>query len=603
MCGIAGFITHPAPLPNRKEALAALERSLHHRGPDDQGTYISPDGRCGLTNARLAILDLSAAGHQPMRSADGRRVIVFNGEIYNFLELRRELEAAGAVFRSRSDTEVVLQLYERHGPACVERLRGMFALAVWDEWEGSCFMARDPLGIKPLYYYHDPDEGLLAFASELRALLVSGLAPKRLDPQGLYGYFRSGSVPEPLTMIAGVRCLEPGTRMRWQAGRITRDRFWSLHFAPGGTGSGGDGNTAPTVRAALLDSVEHHFVSDVDVGLFLSGGIDSTAVLALARVNGRGNIRTFSIGFDDDAAADESGIARRTARHFDAQHAEWRLNRKTGRALFDEFLPHVDQPSVDGFNTFAVSRFAREQGIKVALSGLGGDELFGGYPSFRQLPRMVGWSRKLGPLRGLTGAALTAFAPRAPLRRLGDFLRHPPTLANAYAAYRGIHTDAEARALVACFADADGCADAAPGGGERVDYPTEADEICALELRRYMSNQLLRDSDVMSMANGLELRVPLVDRQVVETLARIPAKQRLLAGKGLLLRAVPEVPDWVTGQPKRGFLFPFETWMAGDWGASPTPPADGNERGQKPRAWYQKWSVFVFTHWWRQFSP
>ncbi len=534
-----------------------------------------------------------------MRSANGHRVIVFNGEIYNFLDLRKELEAAGVVFQSHSDTEVVLALYERHGSACVERLRGMFALAIWDEQEGTCFLARDPLGIKPLYYYHDEAAGVLVFASEIRSLLATELVPKRLDPQGLYGYFRSGSVPEPLTMIAGVRCLEPGTRMRWQAGQMTRDRFWFLRFGSEPTVS--DAEAIASVRAALIDSVEHHFVSDVNVGLFLSGGIDSTALLALARANGRENIRTFSIGFDDDTAADESAVARRTAEHFGAQHAEWRLDRKSGRTLFDEFLPHIDQPSVDGFNTYAVSRFTREQGIKVALSGLGGDEIFGGYPSFRQLPRMVAWGRRLGPLRHLAGDTLVNWAPRASLQRLGEFLLQPPSLANAYTAYRGIHTAAEARALVARFTEADLGHDPLPADDPEENYPTVADEISALEIRRYMSNQLLRDSDVMSMANGLELRVPLVDRAVMDALARIPSEQRLLAGKGLLLRAVPEVPDWVAGQPKRGFAFPFETWMAGEWGA---PPASANGGGAEPkgRTWYQKWSVFVFTHWWQQLS-
>ena len=577
-----------------------MEGSLEHRGPDDRGMYLSPDGRCGLTNTRLAILDLSAAGHQPMRSADGRRVIVFNGEIYNFLELRKELEAAGAVFRSQSDTEVVLSLYERHGPACVERLRGMFALAVWDEQAGTCFLARDPLGIKPLYYYHDEAAGVLAFASEIRSLLATGLVPKRLDAQGLYGYFRSGSVPEPLTMIAGVRCLEPGTRMQWDAGRITRDRFWTLRFGSGPTET--DAENAATVRGALADSVEHHFVSDVNVGLFLSGGIDSTALLALARANGRENVRTFSIGFDDDLAADESGIARRTAAHFGAQHAEWRLDRASGRALFDEFLPCIDQPSVDGFNTYAVSRFTREQGIKVALSGLGGDELFGGYPSFQQLPRMVALSRRLGPLRGMAGGVLAALAGSPSWRRMGDFLRQPPTLGNAYTAYRGIHTDAEARALVARFTNFDPATLSTPDEGHATGYATAADEISALELQRYMSNQLLRDSDVMSMANGLELRVPFVDRRLVETIARLPAAQRLQSGKGLLLRAVPEVPEWVAGQPKRGFLFPFEKWMAGDWGGAPAVVPGSKAAKQAGRTWYQKWSVFVFEHWWRQFS-
>ena len=599
MCGIAGFVSRTQPLANRQEVISSLECSLKHRGPDDQGTYLSPDGLCGLTNTRLAILDLSAAGHQPMRSTDGRRIIVFNGEIYNFLALRTELEAAGMVFQSQSDTEVVLALYERLGPACVERLRGMFALAIWDEQAGTCFLARDPLGIKPLYYYHDEPGGLLMFASEIRSLLATGLVPKRLDRQGLYGYFRSGSVPEPLTMIAGVRCLEPGRRMSWQAGRVTRDRFWSLRF--GSEHTGDDDETIAGVRAALAESVEHHFVSDVQVGLFLSGGIDSTAVLALARANGRANLRTFSIGFDDDAAADESGVARRTAEHFGAHHSEWRLNRASGRALFDEFLPHIDQPSVDGFNTYAVSRFTREQGIKVALSGLGGDEIFGGYPSFRQLPRMVSLSRRLGPLRGLAGFALGKISRRAPLQRLGDFLRQTPGLSNAYASYRGIHTDAEACALVARFTDAEGPL-SMPEPEETADYPTSEDGISALEMQRYMSNQLLRDSDVMSMANGLELRVPFVDRCLIEAIARVPAGQRLRPGKELLLRAVPEVPPWVAGQPKRGFLFPFETWMAGDWGESPTTVTESAAPAQAGRTWYQKWSVFVFTKWWRQYS-
>ena len=600
MCGIAGFLFRSNPPPDRQKVIAALECSLQHRGPDDRGTYLSPDGRCGLTNTRLAILDLSAAGHQPMRSADGRRVIVFNGEIYNFLELRKELVASGVALQSHSDTEVVLALYERHGPACVERLRGMFAFAVWDEQEGSCFLARDPLGIKPLYYHHDETSGGLLFASEIRSLLATGLVPKRLEPQGLYGYFRSGSVPEPLTMIAGVRCLEAGTRMHWQAGRIARDRFWSLRF--GAEPSGSDADAAATVRAALAGSVEHHFVSDVKVGLFLSGGIDSTAILALARAGGRENIRTFSIGFDDDMAADESGVARRTAEHFGAQHAEWRLDRASGRALFDEFLPHIDQPSVDGFNTYAVSRFTREQGIKVALSGLGGDEIFGGYPSFQQLPRMVALSRALGPLRGWGGGLLGRFARNAPFKRLGDFLRQSPTLPNAYTAYRAIHTDAEARALVARFTGAADLKLDTPDDATASDYLTATDEISALEFQRYMSNQLLRDSDVMSMANSLELRVPFVDRQLVETVARIPAVQRLQTGKALLLRAVPEVPEWVTNRPKRGFLFPFETWMAGDWGEQPEKAADSAASGPAGRTWYQKWSVFVFAHWWRQFS-
>ena len=583
--------------------LQGFEEALRHRGPDFQGSVQAGDGCVGLTAARLAILDLSPCGRQPMRSADGRHVIVFNGEIYNFQELRDELSAAGVRFQSYGDTEVVLELYRREGAQCVRRLRGMFAFAIWSEEERTCFLARDPLGIKPLYYHYRPENGLLLFASEIRTLLSAGLVAKEINPRALRGYFQSGSVPEPDTLIEGVHCLEAGSWMRWERGRIERQTFWQLGF-----GTAGDPAAFPPsadavaeTRAALLDSVAKHFVSDVPVGLFLSGGIDSTAVLALAKVNGQDDLRTFSVGFDDHDF-DESAVARRSAEHFGARHEILRLDAVDGRGLFDQFMRSLDQPSVDGFNTFTVSRFAHEAGLKVVLSGLGGDELFGGYPSFAQVPRLLRGSRRLGwlgPLRCVGGRWLARAAPKPTWRRLGDFLSQPTDLLHAYRTYRGIFTTLEANALTAAATNDSPMPDSAASRPEADIYPTPADAISALEITGYMRNQLLRDSDVMSMANSLELRVPFVDRALFERVTRIPAGRRLRTGKRLLVEAVPEIPAWVTQAPKRGFRFPFEQWLTDDWMPSGALLA---RSGVRVRSWYQRWAVFVFEDWWRRIT-
>jgi asparagine synthase (glutamine-hydrolysing) len=589
MCGIAGILKTDAKAVELTGPLERMQSALRHRGPDDRGLFISKSGGAGLAHTRLSILDLSPAGHQPMTTPDGRFTIVFNGEIYNFQKFRDRLAKDGVVFRSHSDTEVLLHLYERKGAACVDGLRGMFAFAVWDDVEQSCFLARDPLGIKPLYYAHSPAR--LVFASELRAVLASGLVEKRLNPSGLFGYFQTGTVPEPETLVCDVRCLEAGATLFWKAGELTRRQYWSLEFS-----SEGDGDDAVSgVREALLDSVRHHFVSDVPVGVFLSGGIDSTAIVALSRAVGQQDLRTFSISFDDPKF-DEGDVSRRTSERFATRHADWRLQPAAGKKLFDEFLACLDQPSIDGFNTFTVSRFAHDQGMKVVLSGLGGDELFGGYPSFHQLPRMVRWSRGLGmmpPLRSLAGKILGGNR-RPQWRRLGSFLCQPPTLFEAYRTYRGVYSRAEGRTLAAHYAQVE-----PPAVGESILRPagqrTAEDEVSALELQLYMRNQLLRDSDVMSMAWGLELRVPFVDVALLENVARVPASLRLRAGKKMLLEAVPEVPDWVWNRPKRGFLFPFEQWLAGDWKEL----FDSAVKRSPIRAqtWDQKWSLFVFERW------
>lgn len=588
MCGIAGILSS-VPLNDAQPALSQMLSALRHRGPDDAGTHLTPGRNAALAHARLSILDLGPAGHQPMSTPDGRFTIVFNGEIYNFQELRRELEARGTVFRSNSDTEVILRSFEMHGSACVEKLRGMFAFALWDERERSCLIARDSFGIKPLYLA--VSAGRLVFASEVRALLASGLVPCDLDARGLHGFFRTGSVPEPLTLLRSVRCLEAGHFAVWRAGRLETTSYWQLRFTSETIAAP---DAVAATRAALLDSVRHHFISDVPVGVFLSGGIDSTALVGLARAVGRTELHTYSIAFPG-SPGDEGALARRTAAHFGTTHHERQLDAAMGKELFGQFLKVMDQPSIDGLNTFTVSKFAREQDMKVVLSGLGGDELFGGYPSFRQVPRLALLNRRMrwtGPVR-LGAQAMLSRAARPPLRRLGEMLGQPARLDTAYAALRCAFTNSEATALTRhytgeevaeVFSDEEFSAD-----------PTPEDTVSRLELTRYMKNQLLRDSDVMSMAQGLELRVPFLDLPLMNTLSHVPAGVRLQAGKRCLLHAVPEVPDWIANQPKRGFLFPFDQWLGAEWrevfGAldrtCPVPT----------QTWYRKWAVFVFDRW------
>lgn len=585
MCGIAGIVSSRHSPETVKSMTQVMQRALVHRGPDDEGLWQSDCGQAVLAHRRLAILDLSPGGHQPMASADGRYTICFNGEIYNFRVLRSELEKEGVEFHSQSDTEVILKLFEREGIDSMKKLRGMFALAIWDQTTRRMFLARDPLGIKPLYVHRSP--GVLAFASELRALCGSGVFGATMNPQAVRRYLESGSVPEPMTLVQEVECLEAGRSLLWQEGSGRIQSFWQLSW------SGQEAVTEDAVeftRKALADSVRHHFVSDVPVGVFLSGGIDSTAVLAMANETGQAGVRAFSIGVDDPAA-DESAVARRTAEHFEADYHEMRLDGVKARGLFTEFLQHMDQPSVDGLNTYTVSSLAREHGMKVVLSGLGGDEVFGGYSSFSKIPKMLRWHSWARAIPGLV-PLLQHSKPQH--RRLAEFLLSPGSIDDAYASLRGIFARSEAMKLTSWITGQPVVSN--PHSVSSNPSPTTdlADEISRLELTRYMRNQLLRDSDVMSMAHGLELRVPFVDSVLVQKLARIPAATRLQPGKRLLTDAVPEVPEWVVNQKKRGFLFPYEKWLSREWG---TAFADASKGAPVPvTTWYQKWVVFVLRH-------
>ncbi len=592
MCGIAGVLTQHGDAAARALALHAMQTAVRHRGPDDAGTWTAASGAASFAHTRLAILDPTPAGHQPMSTPDDQITIAFNGEIVNFQELRRSLKQRGVCFRTQSDTEVILRAYETDGLAALHSLRGMFALAIWDARESLCLLARDPFGIKPLYY-HQAD-GVLTFASEMGALLAGGVPPL-VDPAAAFAYFRSGSVPEPLTITRNVRALEAGHYLIWRNGQTTIQRYWGIEFPE--TIPADD--PAAVTRAALIDSVAQHLVSDVPVGIFLSGGMDSTAILALARTIRGGELRTFSLAFPD-FPLDEGPLARRTAARFDTEHHEWAVNGPTAAELFDQFLTAADQPSIDGFNTFLVARLAQRHDTKVVLSGLGGDELFGGYPSFRRVPRLAQLAR-LGRLgRPLSTAALRMAGGLggSRVRRLDDLISRPASLENAYVVFRGIYSGEEAAALTNHYV---GPHTVIEPPREEGSAPTAEDLVSHLELTRYMRNQLLRDSDVMSMAAGVEVRVPFVDRVLFETLARVPAAERLQRGKALLRRAVPELPDWVAGQPKRGFVLPFQQWLERDWSrrrVAINPPP-----GIVMDTHYRKWSVLAFERWLQRVSP
>ncbi len=540
-------------------------QALRHRGPDDYGTFVAavPEP-VSLVNTRLAIIDLSEAGHQPMCNENGTMWIVYNGETYNYQPLREELLELGHKFQSHSDTEVILHAYEEWGAGCLDRLRGMFALAIWDMSESKLFVARDRLGIKPVYYAHNEGQSLM-FGSELKTLLSSGLIEPKLNYPALHHYLSFYAVPTPYTMLDGIQSLPPGHYMTYHRGRLDIRQYWSLPAIEPLQMDKGD--ILENLRALLEESIRLRMIADVPVGAFLSGGIDSSAVVALmTRISGE-RLRTFSIGFGSEGKGiDERSDARVLADHYQTEHTEVIVS---GREVFDQLdqiIRAMDQPSGDGLNTYLVSQ-ATAQSVKVALSGLGGDELFAGYPQFRMLQQVdrLGkiWNdapdfaqsmvRKLGKNVDSVGKAITWLE--------GGLL-------DRYERVRVLFTESQKLAL---YSPALGGPMAAPESSikylNHFVHPVESEpvaQVTRLELYNYMAHTLLRDTDAMSMAHALEVRVPLIDHKLVEFAARIPAKYKLRSGrsKWIFVEALRDVlPNAVMKRPKRGFEMPVAAWM------------------------------------------
>jgi asparagine synthase (glutamine-hydrolysing) len=567
MCGINGILrlSESAP-PIDLEELVRTRDAMASRGPDGEGAWRSADGRAALASRRLAILDLSPAGAQPMASPDGRFHAVLNGEIYNFRELRSALEEDGVRFRSRSDTEVVLALYARQGAGMLGRLRGMYGLAIWDDAEKSLLLARDPLGVKPLYYAIGG--GVLRFASQVKALEAGGAVPLAVDPAGLAGFLLWGSVPEPWTIRQAVRALPAGHYLIVKDGRIEEP---CPSPPEPGRGDGGEG-----LPAALADSVRAHLVSDVPVAVFLSAGLDSSLIAALARRQLPEPPTTFTLSFDRLAGTplDEAPLAAEVARRLGTRHVERRFGQEGFLGLWPQAVAAMDQPSIDGFNTWLVSKAAHEAGLKVVLSGLGGDELFGSYPSFSDVPRAVRaarWGRRLPGLPALWPALAGRFRPDRP--KLRGLLRHGGSLAGAYFLRRALFLPEELPALLGRDAAEEGLrlydpvadagrplSDLAAGNGHS--GPDAWVAVHAMETARYMRNQLLRDADWASMAWSVELRVPWVDVRLREAVAAAGFEPARSQGKAALVRqAAPELPEALFARPKTGFYVPVVEWL------------------------------------------
>jgi asparagine synthase (glutamine-hydrolysing) len=627
MCGIAGLIDPKIEPEARAAAVGRMCDAMAYRGPDDSG--IESRGSATLGSRRLAIFD-PANGHQPMRAADGRHTLVFNGAIYNFQALREELAAGGRTFLTRCDTEVLLAAWERWGEACLGRLRGMFAFAIWAADTDTLFLARDPFGIKPLYYRHDAER--LVFASELSALIAGGEAAE-IDPASVGDYLSWFAVPAPRTIYRGIFSLQPGNCAIFRRGRLEIRQFWSFQSVLR--------ETRPCVsnedfirklRGQLEDTIQAHIAADVPVGAFLSGGLDSAAIVGLmTRATGT-RLRTFSLGFEE-AGYSEAGAAEASARHFGTEHHTRILTGAEVAGDLENFLAACDQPTGDGVNTYYISQTARAGGVTVALSGLGGDELFGGYPSFRDLPRLEGWLRWWRllpkPVRSVVLGRLERGGTRG--RKLGDFLRHARDLHELNALRRRVCAAPRVLALLAPELRASR-GDGSPFHPELAALRSDLggrsvfEQISAWELRTYMADVLLRDGDVMSMRHSLEMRVPFVDRPLVEWLSLQPTgwKHTPRRPKDALAAAVSDLlPPGMRARRKRGFTLPFAPWMRGPlrpfleetfsrasvvrsglFSAEAIPSLWREFLSRDdPREWSRVWSVAVLVHFINRATP
>lgn len=565
MCGICGIAQKESYIPPQN--LGSMVKAMAHRGPDKTGTWCSPG--VGLGNARLAVIDLTPAGNQPMTNEDSTVCITYNGELYNLSELRDELIRKGHHFRSLTDTEAIIHLYEEYGKDCLGYLRGMFAFAIWNERRKSLLLARDRIGIKPLYYAYDGSR--LIFASEIRAILSSGLIPCEVNHQSILAFFSLGSVPPPLTILQDVKALPPGHYLEVKDGRLNTRSYWHLSFQP--KERLGENEAAAQLRLLLEQVMSSHAVSDAPLGAFLSGGVDSSIIVALlSRLVSR-PLKTFNISFPE-TPYNESYFANLVAQRFATDHTNYEVTCDDLKGELPAIIRAMDQPTVDGVNTYFVSKAAREAGLTVALSGCGSDELFCGYPSFREIPRL---SRRLTPLGRIPVGVRRLFCRLLIKGILGGRTQKlanlmPTTLAieDFYFVWQSYFVDGALSSLINPSLwqplDLSWGAEYVRRVGNRCGGVDAVDRISFLEMMIYLSNQLLRDTDAMSMAHSLEVRVPYLDHILVEFVSRLPAELRECKGqpKRLLLRAVGDLlPREVVDRKKMGFGFPFHPWLKG----------------------------------------
>jgi asparagine synthase (glutamine-hydrolysing) len=571
MCGFAAEFSYAKSAP--PVSLARLQKAsaaMTVRGPDGSGEWISADGCIGLVHRRLAILDLSESGAQPMATSDGSTRVVFNGEIYNFPELRVQLERKGYQFHSNSDTEVLLHLYQECGSGMVRQLRGMFAFALWDARSRGILLARDPFGIKPLYYVDDG--ACLRAASQVKALLAAGDIDTSPSAAGHVGFFVWGHIPEPWTLYKGIRALPAGTTL-WveQHGRMAQpEAYFDLatelrdieeHAEPLRSSE-----VHERLRVAIAGSVAHHMISDVPVGAFLSSGIDSTSIAVLAAEHSHQPLRTVTLGFAEYRSSpnDEVPLAEESAKEFGFEHSTRWVQRGQFEAERNEIMAAMDQPSIDGVNAYFVSKAARELGLKVALSGLGGDELFGGYPSFEDIPSLVRYIKPFSFLgksfRWLSGALLRKFTSP----KYASLFEFGGTYGGAYLLRRGLCMPWELPTVLDGDLVREGWRELSSLSllnATTSGITSSRLRVSALETAWYMRNQLLRDTDWASMAHSLEVRVPLVDIVLWRDVMKLVAAGHLVGKYDLAHCPRRRLPAPILGRTKTGFSVPVREWL------------------------------------------
>jgi asparagine synthase (glutamine-hydrolysing) len=627
MCGICGVIGI-----ERSDLAETITRrmmeAIVHRGPDEDGLLVAPSVTLGIR--RLSIIDLSG-GHQPVFNETGNVAVVFNGEIYNFRQLRSRLEGRGHVFRTQSDTEVVVHAYEQWGEECVRELRGMFAFAVWDARacgvsgeaarHARVFMARDRLGIKPLYFYHSGNQ--LVFASEIRALLASGLVPKQLDPAGLRAFLQLGHIPPPWTAIRGVTPLAPGHIGVWRDGEWRTQAYWRLE--PHASAAPRPGQIVSSLADVLVDATRNHLVSDVPVLLFLSGGTDSACLAAAARKAGAQNLSAMTVGFGE-AEFDETELSRRTALALDIPHQVVTLDASRVAANLDHAIWALDQPSVDGLNSYWISKLAAEAGFKVALSGQGGDELFGGYESlawFRRFAAVARWARPFPA--ALFGRALDQQTLPFRWRKLSYLIGADDPFVASQMAVKVLFLDRDVASLLSPALGQNGHHAEARQHLARwsklVEREDLLEQLAFMDIYTHLEPRLLRDLDATSMAHSLEVRPVFLDHRLVEFLLPLPSETRIRQ-KRLLLEAakhfLPEklLEDLQTRR-KRTFTFPFKRWITRDLHLTMQETFSQQrlrnaqvlefgavddlwrryERSEASVGWSRIWSLFVLERW------
>jgi asparagine synthase (glutamine-hydrolysing) len=648
VCGICGvaFVSRGTKAESRVRAMTA---AMRHRGPDEEG-FLTGDARApglALGMRRLSIIDL-AGGHQPIWNETKDVAVIFNGELYNYRDLRERLSLCGHRFATKSDTEILVHAWEEWGEDALAELRGMFAFALLDLRERYAtapilFLARDPLGIKPLYYTQTP-EGF-AFASEVRSLLASGVVPKRLSQDALTAYLLFGSISEPVTLLEGVFSLPPGHRMLLhvpERRRTPRARpWWDAAVSPAARDPRKPrdlASAAKKLRPLLEDAVNAHLIADVPVGLFLSSGLDSGAIAALA-AKARGGIESFTLTFPG-TAFDEAELARLAAKRFRTKHTEVPLSGESLVARLDEALGALDQPTMDGINAYFVSWAAKQVGLKVALSGLGGDELFAGYQTFADTPRLSRLIRCAwfvpAPVRRMTAPLVASLAARNGLldagRKAAAAWAYPDTLPHAYFFARTLFPPGQLERIIEprfrpSTVNADGVTLEPTWLGwleHTADEARKLEPIAGvswLEMRTYMASTLLRDTDTVSMARSLEVRVPLLDTPLVEFVGSLPDRARRQPGvqKALLIQALGDLlPQEVLAQRKRTFTLPWEEWLRGPlrarMEASFSDLAPSLVQQLRPggvpsvwtdflagkTTWSRPWSLYVLNEWCRQ---